>query len=148
VRFTSQARPAASLYAMVRSDCACAATASAAWIGPFTVPGGNPVTAEPGLTPRSPFTTEGPVLVTVEPASTAKLLAVPRPTGDGPAFAVRGLRTSTPQARTSMMLVSDLAVHVLSMRLPSSFVLGVFGARLACLKLFALIAKFFRIAPS
>jgi hypothetical protein len=35
------------------------------------------VTAVPGLTPRSPFTMVGPVLVTVELPSTAKLSAVP-----------------------------------------------------------------------
>ena len=48
-----------------------------------TVPGGNPVTAVPGLTPRFPLIVLGPVLVTVVPARTAKLPAVPRPTGPG-----------------------------------------------------------------
>jgi hypothetical protein len=42
------------------------------------VPGGKPITAEPGLKPKSPVITLGPVLVTVEPARTAKLSAVPR----------------------------------------------------------------------
>jgi hypothetical protein len=74
-------RPAASLYAVVRSSWACAAGASALCMTPFTMPGGNPVTAVPGLTPRSPLMTLGPVLVTVCPARTAKLPAVPRPTG-------------------------------------------------------------------
>jgi hypothetical protein len=74
-------RPAASLYAVVRSDSACNATASAPCMAPFTMPGGNPVTALPGLTPRSPLMTLGPVLVTVVPARTPKLPAVPRPTG-------------------------------------------------------------------
>src|ERR1700691_2222969 len=46
-----------------------------------TMPGGNPVTAVPGLTPRSPLMLLGPVLVTVVPARTAKLPAVPSPTG-------------------------------------------------------------------
>ena len=36
------------------------------------MPGGKPVTAVPGLTPRSPVTEVAPVLVTVEPASTAR----------------------------------------------------------------------------
>jgi hypothetical protein len=36
------------------------------------------VIAVPGLTPKSPVTTVAPVLVTVEPAKTAKLAAVPR----------------------------------------------------------------------
>ncbi len=73
-----QGRPAISLYAVVTSLCACKATASAAWVAPFTVPGGKPVIAVPGLTPRSPVSVVGPVLVTVEPPSTAKLSAVPR----------------------------------------------------------------------
>jgi hypothetical protein len=70
--------PAAMLYAVVSSSWACSATASALCIVPFTVPGGKPVTAEPGLTPRFPVITLGPVLVTVLPPRTAKLLAVPR----------------------------------------------------------------------
>jgi hypothetical protein len=48
---------------------------------PITRPGGNPVTAVPGLTPRSPLIMLRPVLVTVCPARTAKLPAVPSPTG-------------------------------------------------------------------
>src|SRR5438045_5479535 len=48
---------------------------------PVTIPGGKPVTAVPGLTPRSPVTWELPVLVTVEPANTAKPAADPRDTG-------------------------------------------------------------------
>src|SRR5450432_1413716 len=46
-------------------------------VPPVTVPGGNPVTEEPGLTPRSPVITVGPVFVTVEAPSTAKFPAVP-----------------------------------------------------------------------
>jgi hypothetical protein len=34
--------------------------------------------AEPGLSPPSPTTTVAPVVVMVEPANTAKLVAVPR----------------------------------------------------------------------
>jgi len=45
------------------------------------------VTAVPGLTPRSPETIEGPVLVTVVPANTAKDVAVPNPTEDWAAAA-------------------------------------------------------------
>ncbi len=44
--------------------------------------------AVPGLTPRSPLITDGPVLVTVEPASTAKLPAVPSGTTVAAAWAV------------------------------------------------------------
>ena len=74
-------RPAALLYAVVKSCLACAATPSAACIEPSTTfPGGNPTTAEPGLTPRSPVTMVGPPFVTVEPASTANLAADPRGT--------------------------------------------------------------------
>src|SRR5688572_33323589 len=78
-------RPAASLYAVVKASCAWAAAALAAWIVPFTIPGGNPVTAVPGLNPRSPLTVVAPVLVTVEAASTANVLADPRATGAWPA---------------------------------------------------------------
>jgi hypothetical protein len=75
------ARPAASLYAIVKSDLAPHATASSSWIVPLTTPGGNPVMERVGHVPRSPFMTVGPVLVTPAPASTAKLPAVPNPTG-------------------------------------------------------------------
>src|SRR5437660_12932642 len=78
-------RPAASLYAVVKASCAWAAAGSPAWIVPLTVPGGNPVTAVPGLSPRSPLTLVAPVLVTVEPARTANVLAAPRATGAWPA---------------------------------------------------------------
>src|ERR1044072_3160732 len=74
-------RPAASLYAAVKSSCAWAAAASARCIVPLTVPGGNPVTAVPGLNPRSPLTVVAPVLVTVEAARTANVPA--GPTGRG-----------------------------------------------------------------
>src|SRR5881394_1278443 len=80
-------RPAASLYAAVKSSCAWAAAASARCIVPLTVPGGNPVTAVPGLNPRSPLTVVAPVLVTVEAARTAYVEAAPRATGPGPADA-------------------------------------------------------------
>src|ERR1041385_826024 len=78
-------RPAASLYAMVKSACAWAAAPSAIWIVPLTV--GDPVTAVPGLSPRSPLIVVGPVLVIVEAAKTAYVLADPRPTGPAPATA-------------------------------------------------------------
>jgi hypothetical protein len=48
------------------------------WIvPPVTVPGGKPVTAVPGLTPKSPVMIVGPVLVTVEAPRTAKPCAEP-----------------------------------------------------------------------
>src|SRR5439155_14298005 len=84
-RIAPTVRPAASLYAVVKSSCAWAAAGSPAWIVPLTVPGGNPVTAVPGLSPRSPLTVVAPVLLTVEPARTANVLAAPRATGAGPA---------------------------------------------------------------
>ena len=80
-----RARPAASLYAVVKSSCAVAATGSPRCFAPVTIPGPNPDSAVPGLIPRSPETTEGPVLVTVELARTAKLPADPRATGAGDA---------------------------------------------------------------
>src|SRR5438105_10633063 len=78
-------RPAALLYAVVKASCAWAAAGSPAWIAPLTIPGGNPVTAVPGLSPRSPLTLVAPVLVTVEPARTANVVAAPRATGACPA---------------------------------------------------------------
>src|SRR6185369_7286694 len=75
-------RPAASLYAVVRSPWAWAAAASAIWIVPLTV--GDPVTEVPGLSPRSPLIVVGAMLVTVEAARTANVLAAPRATGAGP----------------------------------------------------------------
>jgi hypothetical protein len=57
------------------------------WV-PVTLPGGKPVTELPGLKPRSPLITVRPVLVTVLPASTPKVLAVPRLTGEPAAPAV------------------------------------------------------------
>ncbi len=64
--------------AVVKSALANIALESAACNTPFTIPGGNPVTAVPGLSPRSPVITVRPVLVTVAPARTAKLAADPR----------------------------------------------------------------------
>src|ERR1043166_2590964 len=75
-------RPAASLYAVVKFSGAWAAAASAIWIVPLTV--GDPVTEVPGLNPRSPLIVVGAMLVTVEAARTANVLAVPRATGAGP----------------------------------------------------------------
>ena len=72
-------RPAASLYAVVKSSCAWAAAGSPKCVVPFTV--GAPVSVVPGLTPRSPLTVVPPVLVTVEPASTPNVVADPRATG-------------------------------------------------------------------
>src|SRR5438105_2780591 len=80
-----RARPAASLYAVVKSSWAVAATESPRCLLPITTPGPNPTSAVPGLIPRSPETTLAPVLVTVEPARTAKLLADPRGTVPGEA---------------------------------------------------------------
>ena len=63
---TTGPRPAASLNAVVRSFCACRATASAAWKVPLvTSPGGKPTIALPGAHPTSPEMVVGPVLVTV-----------------------------------------------------------------------------------
>ena len=55
------------------ADMSAAALASAACCAPgaTTVPGGKPVMAAPGLTPRSPAIVLPSVLVTVDPASTA-----------------------------------------------------------------------------
>jgi hypothetical protein len=45
---------------------------------PLTFPGGKPVTEVPGLSPRFPVITVEPVLVMVDPASSAKPSAAPR----------------------------------------------------------------------
>src|SRR4030095_14780170 len=105
-------RPAASLYAVVKSTCARAAAASAAWIVPLTV--GNPVTAVPGLNPRSPLIVVGPVLVTVEAARTANVEAAPRAIGPWPAVAaVVKLQTRpTPNALPARSLLPVLIVAV------------------------------------
>ena len=93
-------RPAASLYAVFRSDWACRATPSAMCFVPLiTFPGGKPVTALPGSTPRSPAMTEGPVLVTVWPANTANDAALPSPTG---AWAADATPTPTALPRSTM----------------------------------------------
>src|SRR5659263_729053 len=78
-------RPAASLYAVVRQSLALFARVSLTCMAPpVTVPGGKPVTADPGLKPRSPLRMVGPVLVTVEPARIAKPAAQSRFTSAGP----------------------------------------------------------------
>jgi hypothetical protein len=74
-----------------------------------TVPGGKPVIAVPGLTPRSPEITEGPVFVTVWPANTANEVAVPRPTELGAAeagemFANPSTRSAAPAAPITRVL--------------------------------------------
>ncbi len=77
------ARPAASVNAVSRSALALSDTALFTWVVPLTVPfpaPPKPVTAVPGLNPRSPLTTDGPVFVTVEPARTPNGSAVPSPT--------------------------------------------------------------------
>src|SRR2546426_1184426 len=51
----SGARPAASLQAVVRSDWACAATASVAWTEPCSVRDWEPVIALPESRPAYPF---------------------------------------------------------------------------------------------
>jgi hypothetical protein len=62
---------------------AVADVASPAWIAPVKVPGGKPVTAVPGLTPRSPVRAVAPVPVSVEPARTTNAPAPPRATDSG-----------------------------------------------------------------
>jgi hypothetical protein len=66
------------------------------------------VIALPGLRPKSPEMTEGPVLVTVVPANTAKGAAVPKLTGDwdaeaagAPAALMISTAAATPTAGTA-----------------------------------------------
>jgi hypothetical protein len=101
------ARLDASLNAVVSAAFAASAVASAAWMVPaLTTPGGNPVTAVPGLTPRLPRTVDGPVLVTVVPASTAYPAADPRPTGGVAAEATPGPELSM-QPMSAMTATDD-----------------------------------------
>src|SRR5687768_10553399 len=93
---------------MVKSNCAWAAAASVAWIVPLTVPGGNPTTAVPGATPRSPVTVVAPVLVTVVPPRTAYPAADPRGTGAWAAFA-SWHRSITVTARTRPVRIRFVA---------------------------------------
>src|SRR2546422_355437 len=74
-------RPATSLYAVTKSSWAWVAEGSSKCMVPFTV--GDPVRVVPGLNPRSPLTVVAPVLLTVEPDRTPKVVADPRSTGDG-----------------------------------------------------------------
>jgi hypothetical protein len=80
-------RPAASLYAVTRSFLAPWVTASPAWFVPVSVTqsaagqGVNPVSLAVGNVPTSPVIVVAPVFVRPEPPRTAKLSAVPRPTG-------------------------------------------------------------------
>jgi hypothetical protein len=71
----------------------------------FTSPGGKPVTALSGLTPRSPEMTEGPVLVTVVPANTAKDVAVPNTTS-GLAADTAGVPPAPPQTTMAALVPS------------------------------------------
>lgn len=87
---------------MVRSSWAVPATASAACVSPLTWPGGNPVTAVPGETPRWPLIIEGPVLVTAVPPRTPKLEAVPSPTRSR---AATGPLHATTRARARPMAI-------------------------------------------
>src|ERR1051326_2622040 len=95
-------RPAASLYAVVRSPWAWAAAASATCNVPLIVPGGNPVTAVPGLKPKFPLTVVAPVLVTVEAARTANVLADPRATGAWPAVVAAVVKFQTRLAASAL----------------------------------------------
>jgi hypothetical protein len=70
----------ASPIAVVRSAWALLAVVSSTYDVPLSVPGGKPVAALPGLKPKLPLIMLEPVFVIVDPASTAKLPAVPRPT--------------------------------------------------------------------
>jgi hypothetical protein len=76
-------RPARSLYAVVNSLWACAATASHLWIVPVMTMSDSPVTSQAGETPRFPLITLRPVLLTLGVAPrTAKLSTVSGSTDD------------------------------------------------------------------
>src|SRR5437867_6215676 len=120
-------RPAALLYAVVKSSSAWAAAGSPAWIVPLTVPGGNPVTAVPGLSPRSPLTVVAPVLVTVEAARTANELAAPRATGAWPAAVAAVVKLHTKFAASALPARSLAPIVIVAVKtaLGASVLIGV-----------------------
>jgi hypothetical protein len=72
VRSVVHVRLVASVYAAVSAASPAIDAASLLSVVPkATTPGGNPVIAVPGATPRFPTTTVDPVLVTVDPPRTA-----------------------------------------------------------------------------
>jgi hypothetical protein len=73
------------------------------------MPGGKPVMARPGHTPRSPVTTVEPVLVAVEPARTAKFSAVPRE-GKPPPFACPTASTNEGPLGTARRAVRKIKI--------------------------------------
>jgi hypothetical protein len=75
------------MYAVTRSFLAPWVTASPSWLVPPNVTDPKPVSAGVGKVPTSPVIVVAPVLVIPEPARTAKLPAVPRPTGACAAYA-------------------------------------------------------------
>ncbi len=84
VNVTSHGCWPAFVEAAVASPRAVAAGPSVMCIVPsVTVPGGNPVTDDPGLTPRLPCTMLDPVFVTALAPSTANVLAVAPSDGGG-----------------------------------------------------------------
>src|SRR5687768_17514585 len=72
---------------------------------PTTTPGGNPVTAVPGLTPTFPLTVVAPVLVTVDPPRTPKLCAVPREICAKAGMAVNNSSATVMDARPNLDLL-------------------------------------------
>jgi hypothetical protein len=111
---------------------------------PVTFPGGKPVTADPGLTPRFPCTTVPPVLVTVVPASTSKFPAAPSgiwawPQGPKEAYGVEEAGAAgvderaapegpaheaapaVPEVSPTVTMLSTMAIPTLTVRLAAKF---------------------------
>jgi len=78
VRSLVGGKATAALYAFNASAWAAAAAEVPACMFPLSMPGGNPVIAVPGETPRSPLMIVIPVLVTVVAPRTPKVAADPR----------------------------------------------------------------------
>src|SRR6266576_290321 len=106
---------------MVKSACAWAAAASAIWFVPLTV--GAPVTAVPGLNPRSPLIVVGAMLVTVDAARTANVLADPRAKGAWPAAVAAVVKLQTQLTASALPARSLAPVLIVA-------VYAAFGARL------------------
>src|SRR3990170_1725497 len=96
----------------------------------------KPVSAVPGLTPTSPVTRDGPVLVTVEAPRTAKVLAAPRPLfasggGNGSAGGVQGAAAHTAETLLASIVTAPLSAKAL----PNTLAL-VFREMLASARIF------------
>jgi hypothetical protein len=100
-----------------------------------------PVTAVPGLTPRSPLTVVLPVLVTVEAARTPKVVAVPRGIGAWTAVASwgRSMRTTAMVSPVRIRFVSFIPARVALSSMQNAVVLVIAGLSLLMVVVFVIV---------